>query len=84
MYKNAKKWNCVICPNLGVVKDRLSSWLSVQTLNNYGGMIGKNCGTKQFSKQVKQFSPKIKWYFDQTQNINFFDVAPLPLLFFEC
>ena len=28
-------------PYLGFVKDRLSSWLSIQTLNNFGGIIGK-------------------------------------------
>ena len=27
---------------IGVVKDRLSSWFSVKTLNNFKGIIGKN------------------------------------------
>ena len=38
------KWPCficVFCPSLGVIKDRLFSWVSVQTLNNLGGIVGK-------------------------------------------
>ena len=40
-------------PYLGFVKDRLSSWLSVQTLNTFGAIIGKlfNFGTHQLCYQ---------------------------------
>ena len=64
----------MFCPYLRVVKDRLSSRLSIKTPNNFGGIVGKmfNFGTDQLflsgdSKQ-KTISPDKKWYF--------FDVAP--------
>ena len=54
----------MFCTYLGVVKERLSSGLSVQTLNNFGGIVGKiyNYGTDYYftvsedSKQKKNFA----------------------------
>ena len=52
----------MFCPYLRVVKDRLSSRLSIKTPNNFGGIVGKmfNFGTDQLflsgdSKQKNNF-----------------------------
>ena len=53
---------CAFCPYLGFAKDRLSRWLSIQTLNNFGGINGNifNSGTDQLlSKLVDSKKKKL-------------------------
>ena len=55
----------MFCLYQGVVKDRLSSWLSLQTLTDLGGIIGKilNFGTDQ-GILSKKIPPTKKRYID--------------------
>ena len=69
--KRVKTQNiCLICVfYLGVVKERLSSWFSVQTLNNFWGIIGKrfNFETDQLFCSIRSGDSK-QWKISLTKS----------------